>query len=108
MQVKSVCLAVALAGAALSVQAGPVLDAVRARGQVICGVNTAAPGFSSVDSRGNWSGLDVDTCRAVAAAVLGDASKVKAVPLSSPQRFTALQSGEVDMLARNTTWDADA
>ena len=104
MQVKSVCLAVALAGAALSVQAGPVLDAVRARGQVICGVNTAAPGFSSVDSRGNWSGLDVDTCRAVAAAVLGDASKVKAVPLSSPQRFTALQSGEVDMLARNTTW----
>ena len=53
MQVKSVCLAVALAGAALSVQAGPVLDAVRARGQVICGVNTAAPGFSSVDSRGN-------------------------------------------------------
>lgn len=85
-------------------RAGPVLDAVRARGQVICGVNTAAPGFSSVDSRGNWSGLDVDTCRAVAAAVLGDASKVKAVPLSSPQRFTALQSGEVDMLARNTTW----
>ena len=76
MQVKSVCLAVALAGAALSVQAGPVLDAVRARGQVICGVNTAAPGFSSVDSRGNWSGLDVDTCRAVAAAVLGVASKV--------------------------------
>ena len=104
MQVKSVCLAVALAGAALSVQAGPVLDAVRARGQVICGVNTAAPGFSSVDSRGNWSGLDVDTCRAVAAAVLGDASKVKAVPLSSPQRFTALQSGEIDVLARNTTW----
>ena len=83
----------------MSVQAGPVLDAVRARGQVICGVNTAAPGFAGADSRGNWNGLDVDTCRAVAAAVLGDAQKVKFVPLSSPQRFTALQSG-----ARNTTW----
>ena len=104
MQLKSVCLAVALASAALSVQAGPVLDAVRARGQVICGVNTAAPGFAGADSRGNWNGLDVDTCRAVAAAVLGDAQKVKFVPLSSPQRFTALQSGEIDVLARNTTW----
>lgn len=104
MQLKSVCLAVALASAALSVQAGPVLDAVRARGQVICGVNTAAPGFAGADSRGNWNGLDVDTCRAVAAAVLGDAQKVKFVPLSSLQRFTALQSGEIDVLARNTTW----
>ncbi len=104
MQMKSVCLAVALASAALSVQAGPVLDAVRARGQVICGVNTAAPGFAGADSRGNWNGLDVDTCRAVAAAVLGDAKKVKFVPLSSPQRFTALQSGEIDVLSRNTTW----
>ena len=104
MQLKSVCLAVALASAALSVQAGSVLDAVRARGQVICGVNTAAPGFAGADSRGNWNGLDVDTCRAVAAAVLGDAQKVKFVPLSSPQRFTALQSGEIDVLARNTTW----
>lgn len=103
MSFKSITCAVALATAALTVQAGPVLDAVKARGQLICGVNTAAPGFSSVDSQGNWSGLDVDTCRAVAAAVLGDAQKVKFVPLSSPQRFTALQSGEVDMLARNTT-----
>ena len=84
--------------------AGPVLDAVKARGQVICGVNTAAPGFASADSKGQWTGLDVDTCRAVAAAVLGDAQKVKFVPLSSPQRFTALQSGEIDILSRNTTW----
>ena len=91
-------------GRAATVQAGPVLDAVKARGQVVCGVNTAAPGFSHADSQGRWSGLDVDTCRAVAAAVLGDASKVKFVPLSSPQRFTALQSGEIDVLARNTTW----
>ncbi|MBO5658407.1 MAG: amino acid ABC transporter substrate-binding protein [Duodenibacillus sp.] len=103
MNYKSITCAVALATAALTVQAGPVLDAVKARGQLVCGVNTAAPGFSSVDSQGNWSGLDVDTCRAVAAAVLGDAQKVKFVPLSSPQRFTALQSGEIDMLARNTT-----
>ncbi|MCF0252789.1 MAG: amino acid ABC transporter substrate-binding protein [Duodenibacillus sp.] len=104
MKIKHVSLAVALAAAALTAQAGPVLDAVKARGQLLCGVNTAAPGFSSVDSQGKWSGLDVDTCRAVAAAVLGDAGKVKFVPLSSSQRFTALQSGEVDMLSRNTTW----
>lgn len=104
MKMKSIAAAVLLAGAALTVQAGPVLDAVKSRGYVICGVNTAAPGFSAVDSQGNWSGLDVDTCRAAAAAVLGDAKKLKVVPLSSPQRFTALQSGEIDMLARNTTW----
>ncbi len=104
MQMKTLGLAVVLALGAATVQAGPVLDAVKARGQVVCGVNTAAPGFSHADSQGRWSGLDVDTCRAVAAAVLGDASKVKFVPLSSPQRFTALQSGEIDVLARNTTW----
>lgn len=104
MNIKAIAAAVALAALSLSVQAGPVLDAVKARGHVVCGVNTAAPGFSSADSKGEWTGLDVDTCRAVAAAVLGDAKKVKFVPLSSPQRFTALQSGEVDILARNTTW----
>ncbi len=104
MNIKAIGVAVGLAAMSLSVQAGAVLDAVKARGQVICGVNTAAPGFSHADSKGEWTGLDVDTCRAVAAAVLGDAQKVKFVPLSSPQRFTALQSGEIDMLARNTTW----
>ena len=71
---------------------------------MLCGVNTSAPGFSSADSQGKWRGLDVNICRSVAAAVLGDADKVKYVPLSSPQRFTALQSGEIDVLARNTTW----
>ena len=81
--------------------AASTLETVKARGQLICGVNTAAPGFSSVDSKGQWSGLDVDICRAVAAATLGDASKVKFVPLNSPQRFSALQAGEVDILARN-------
>lgn len=67
-------------------------------------MNTSEPGFSGVDSQGQWKGIDVDVCRAVAAAVLGDAKKVKFVALSSPQRFTALQSGEVDLLSRNTTW----
>ena len=104
MKLNAISVATLLAAASLSVHAGAVLDAVKARGHVICGVNTAAPGFSAADSQGRWSGLDVDTCRAAAAAVLGDASKVKFVPLSSPQRFTALQSGEIDMLARNTTW----
>jgi len=85
-------------------RAGKTLDAVKARGEVHCGVNTSAPGFSAVDSQGRWVGLDVDQCRAVAAAVLGDPAKVKFVPLNSQQRFAALQSGEIDVLSRNTTW----
>ena len=84
--------------------AGKTLDAVKARGEVVCGVNTSAPGFSSTDSKGRWQGLDVDMCRAVAAAVLGSGEKVKFVPLNSQQRFAALQSGEIDILSRNTTW----
>ena len=101
-----VALAVAATAAAWSVpaQAGRTLNAVKSRGSVVCGVNTAAPGFSNADSKGNWTGLDVDICRSVAAAVLGDAKKVKFVPLASEQRFTALQSGQIDVLARNTTW----
>jgi general L-amino acid transport system substrate-binding protein len=80
------------------------LDAVRARGFVQCGVNTGLAGFALADSKGVWRGIDVDLCRAVAAAVFGDAAKVRFTPLTSQQRFTALQSGEVDILARNTTW----
>jgi general L-amino acid transport system substrate-binding protein len=80
------------------------LDAVKARGAVNCGVNTGLPGFSQADEKGVWTGLDADYCRAVAAAVLGDGSKVKFVPTTAKERFTALQSGEVDLLARNTTW----
>jgi general L-amino acid transport system substrate-binding protein len=80
------------------------LDAVRAKGYVQCGVNTGLAGFSQPDSKGVWRGLDVDVCRAVAAAVFGDAAKVRYTPLTSQQRFTALQSGEVDFLSRNTTW----
>lgn len=84
--------------------AGKTLDAVKARGQVVCGVNTGLAGFSAADSTGKWAGLDVDVCRAVAAAVLNDGEKVKYVPLNAQARFTALQSGEVDVLSRNTTF----
>ena len=87
-----------------SVMAGKTLDQIKQRGQVVCGVNTGLAGFSAADSNGNWSGLDVDVCKAVAAAVLSDPSKVKYVPLNAQQRFTALQSGEVDVLSRNTTF----
>ncbi|HET9551965.1 MAG TPA: transporter substrate-binding domain-containing protein, partial [Anaeromyxobacteraceae bacterium] len=99
-------MALALAAALLPApaRAGKTLDAIRQRGQVVCGVNTSAPGFSNVDSQGRWVGMDVDQCRGVAAAVLGDAAKVKFVPLNSQQRFAALQAGEIDVLSRNTTW----
>ncbi|WP_421997512.1 amino acid ABC transporter substrate-binding protein [Reyranella sp.] len=83
--------------------AGQILDAVKSRGNLICGVGTGTAGFMLADSQGKWVGLDVDVCRAVAATIFGDAEKVKYVPLTSQQRFTALQSGEVDMLSNNTT-----
>uniref|UniRef100_UPI001A96C0CC amino acid ABC transporter substrate-binding protein n=1 Tax=Arenibaculum pallidiluteum TaxID=2812559 RepID=UPI001A96C0CC len=89
---------------ALTVQAGPTFDAVRARGSLICGVSTGVSGFSSPDNAGRWSGIDTDVCRAIAAAMFGDSGKVRFVPLSPQQRFTAVQSGEVDLLSRNTTW----
>ncbi len=92
------------AAMALPAHAGKTLDAIKARGQVVCGVNTGLAGFAAADSSGKWSGLDVDVCKAVAAAVLSDPEKVKYVPLNAQQRFTALQSGEVDLLARNTTF----
>ena len=84
--------------------AGATLDGVRSKGYVQCGVSEGVPGFSNPDARGRWTGIDVDVCRAVAAAVLGDPAKVKFTPLTSKQRFTALQSGELDLLSRNTTW----
>jgi general L-amino acid transport system substrate-binding protein len=85
-------------------QAGKTLDAIKARGQLVCGTNPSLPGFAAADSQGNWTGMDVDVCKAIAAAVLGDATKVKWVPLNAAQRFAALQAGEVDILSRNTTW----
>jgi general L-amino acid transport system substrate-binding protein len=93
-----------LAAVTAMAQAGPTLDAVKQKGFVQCGVSQGLPGFSNPDDKGNWTGLDVDLCNAVAAAVFGDISKVKFTPLSAKERFTALQSGEVDLLSRNTTW----
>jgi len=84
--------------------AGKTLDGVKSKGYVQCGVSTGLPGFSAADEKGQFTGLDVDMCRAVAAAIFGDAGKVKYSPLTAKERFTALQSGEVDMLSRNTTW----
>ncbi len=98
-----VSVAVGLLGA-LPAHAGKTIDAIKARGQLVCGVHVGLAGFSAADSAGNWTGLDVDVCRAVAASLLGDAKKVKWVPLVAQQRFTALQSGEIDILSRNTTW----
>jgi general L-amino acid transport system substrate-binding protein len=105
-QLKTTAALVAVLGAVLAApaHAGKTLDGIKARGQVICGVNTGLAGFGSADSNGKWSGMDVDMCRAMAAAVLGDGEKVKYVPLNAQQRFAALQSGEVDVLARNTTF----
>ena len=94
-------------GAALaalaSAASAATLDDVKAKGFVQCGVNTGLPGFAMPDDAGNWTGFDVDYCRAIAAAIFGDATKVKFTPLSAKERFTALQSGEIDVLARNTT-----
>jgi general L-amino acid transport system substrate-binding protein len=80
------------------------IDAIKARGQFVCGVSTGVPGFSLPDSQGIERGLDADSCRTIAAAILGDANKVKFVQLTTTNRFTALQSGEIDLLSRSTTW----
>jgi general L-amino acid transport system substrate-binding protein len=86
------------------VTAGPTADSALKKGFIQCGVNTGLAGFSQPDRNGEWRGLDVDLCRAVAAALFGDAKKLRFTPLTAQQRFTALQSGEVDILSRNTTW----
>ncbi|MGA1041292.1 MAG: transporter substrate-binding domain-containing protein, partial [Burkholderiaceae bacterium] len=100
-------LTVALAAglvAAAPAMASKTMESIKKKGEVSCGVNTALGGFGIAGSDGKWTGFDVDYCRAIAAAALGDANKVRYVPLSAAQRFTALQSGEIDVLARNTTW----
>ena len=93
-----------IAGLAAPAIAGPTVDAIKARGQLICGVGPSSAGFYLLGSDGKWTGIDVDVCRAIAAAILGDASKVKYVPASAQQRFQQVQSGEVDLLSRTTTW----
>ncbi len=108
MRILSALLMGAAAALALGggdAQAGPVFDGVKQKGFVQCGVNSSGlPGFASVDAQNNWSGLDIDLCRAVSAAMFGDATKLKFTGLTAKERFTALQSGEIDVLARNTTW----
>ncbi|MCA1492824.1 amino acid ABC transporter substrate-binding protein [Sinorhizobium alkalisoli] len=94
----------AVAGIGANAASAATLDDVKAKGFVQCGVNTGLAGFAAPDAAGNWSGFDVDYCKAIAAAIFGDASKVKYTPTSAKERFPALQSGEVDVLARNTTW----
>jgi general L-amino acid transport system substrate-binding protein len=99
----STVLGVATLGGAAAASAA-TLDDVKAKGFVQCGVNTSLPGFGAPNDKGEWTGFDVDYCRAIAAAIFGDATKVKYTPTTAKERFTALQSGEVDLLARNTTW----
>ena len=107
MKLRSTILTGLLASAALACGAAAAsagtLDTVKGKGQLTCGANTSLAGFGIPDDKGQWTGLDVDVCRAIAAAVLGDSKKVKFVPLDAKNRFTALQSGEVDVLSRNTT-----
>ena len=101
----SLVLTLALAaGFAAQSASAQTLKAVKDRGQLSCGVSQGLPGFSSPDDKGNWTGIDVDICRAIAAAIFDDPAKIKFVPLSAKDRFTALQSGEIDVLSRNTTW----
>jgi len=85
-------------------EAGPTLDKIKQAGSVTCGVPTGVPGFAQPDSQGKYTGFDVDICRALSAAIFGEPDKLKYVPLTAQQRFTALQSGEVDILSNNTTW----
>src|SRR6185369_11271929 len=104
---KSVVFRIALAamfGLSISAASAQTLNTVKQRGVLNCGSNGTLAGFGLPDSQGRWSGLDVDFCKALAAAIFNDANKVKFVPLTAKDRFTALQSGEVDVLARNTTW----
>jgi len=97
-------LGFAVAATAAQAQAPQTLSQVKSRGALNCGANTGLAGFGLPDAQGNWVGLDVEYCRAIAAAVFNDPAKVKFIPLSAKDRFTALQSGEVDVLVRNSTW----
>ncbi|MFU0503469.1 amino acid ABC transporter substrate-binding protein [Pseudaminobacter sp. NGMCC 1.201702] len=99
-----VILGAAAFGLVAASASAATLDDVKAKGFVQCGVNTSLAGFSAPDDKGEWKGLDVDLCRAVAAAIFNDPSKVKFTPTTAKERFTALQSGEIDLLSRNTTW----
>ena len=98
----AVALAASVAASAASAQA--TLNSVKQKGFLACGSNPGLAGFGVPDAQGNWTGLDVDYCRAIAAAIFNDPTKVRFIPLSAKDRFTALQSGEIDVLSRNSTW----
>ncbi|PCM45456.1 amino acid ABC transporter substrate-binding protein [Marinobacter sp. ANT_B65] len=103
----SLALGMTLVASALTTTnalAATTLESIKDKGHLQCGVTSGLPGFSQPDEKGAWTGIDVDTCRAVAAAVFGDSRAVEFTPLTAKERFTALQSGEIDMLSRNTTW----
>src|SRR3979409_1340180 len=100
---KRIIIATGLLAASVSGATAGMLDTVKQRGTLVCGVSAGFAGFSAPDSQGNYKGLDVDYCRALAAGVLGDATKVRYVALTAQNRFTALQSGEIDVLYRNST-----
>ncbi len=100
----AVAALLAASGARADSTGSATIDAIKARGQLVCGIAGNIPGFSLPDSQGVMRGLDANSCRTVAASILGDANKVKFVPLTTTNRFTALQSGEVDLLVRDTTW----
>lgn len=104
MMISTLVAAATLFAAVNQAHAGTTLDSVKKKGFVQCGISDGLPGFSYADANGKFTGIDVDVCRAVASAVFGDDSKVKYTPLTAKERFTALQSGEVDILSRNTTW----
>jgi len=106
MKFNKIALLVGLTTASLipSLASADILSQVMKKDVVTCGVSPGLTGFAIIDSDGNWEGLDVTFCQSVAAAVLGDASKVKYIPVTTKERFTALQSGEIDVLSRNTTW----
>ena len=96
--------AATLVGLASAASAQATLEAVKARGQLVCGTNTGLAGFAAPDAQGNWQGFDVDVCKALAAAIFGDATKVEYIPTTSADRFEQLASGKIDVLVRNSTW----
>src|SRR5271167_3280926 len=100
----AIAIAMTLAFTSQAAWSQATLKTVKDRGELICGANGTLAGFGMPDSQGNWVGFDVDFCRAIAAAIFNDPAKVKFVPLTAADRFTALQSGEIDVLSRNTTW----
>ncbi len=103
---KTTLIGVSALALTATVLTADTLSTTKSKGVLSCGLNTGLAGFASPDSKGVWKGLDVDMCRAVASAIFGDASKVKYAHLNAKERFTALQSGEIDVLSRNTTWTA--